>query len=232
MKKEYTYVVAGSKPWNHRVFEEVIIKYPGIWQFVDSQEELIPESLEETNPKYIFFLHWSWHVPLEILNNYECVCFHMTDVPYGRGGSPLQNLIVRGHRRTKLTALRMSEDFDAGPVYLKEELCLEGNAEEIYIRACYLSAEIIRRIISEHPKPQPQVGESVIFKRRKPKESTIPELSTLQALYDFIRMLDAQGYPRAYLEHAGFCYEFKRAAYYDGKIVADVVITPRKGKNT
>ncbi len=26
---------------------------------------------------------------------FECVCFHMTDVPYGRGGSPLQNLIIR-----------------------------------------------------------------------------------------------------------------------------------------
>jgi len=55
----------------------------------------------------------------------------MTYMPYGRGGSPLQNLIVRGYRHTKLTALRMVEEFDAGPVYLKEDLCLEGNAEEI-----------------------------------------------------------------------------------------------------
>lgn len=232
MRNNFTYVVAGSKPWNRKVFEEVICKYPGAWRFVESQEELTPESMLRTNPKYIFFLHWSWKVPIEIINNYECVCFHMTDVPYGRGGSPLQNLIVLGHRRTKLTALRMTEDFDAGPVYLKEDLCLEGNAEEIYIRACNLSAEMINRITLEHPKPQPQTGESVIFKRRKPQESRIPELPSLRALYDFIRMLDAEGYPRAFLEHAGFCYEFKRAAYYDGKIVADVVVTPRKGKNT
>jgi methionyl-tRNA formyltransferase len=231
MKKQSTYVVAGSKPWNRRIFEEVICKNPGIWRFVNSRKELTAESLGEIKPKYVFFLHWSWHVPSEIIKNYECVCFHMTDVPYGRGGSPLQNLILRGHRATKLTALRMSEDFDAGPIYLKEELSLEGNAEEIYIRACYLSAEMIQRIISEDPKPQPQVGEPVIFKRRKPEESTIPELPTLQALYDFIRMLDSHGYPRASLEHAGFHYEFKRAAYYDGKIIADVVITPRKGKN-
>jgi len=155
----------------------------------------------------------------------------MTDVPFGRGGSPLQNLIVRGHRRTKLTALRMVEDFDAGPVYFKEELCLEGNAEEIYIRASYLSAEMIHRIILEHPKPQPQTGESVIFKRREPQESRIPELPSLQGLYDFIRMLDAEGYPRAFIKHSGFCYEFTRAAYYDGKIVADVTITPMDEEN-
>ena len=71
---------------------------------------------------------------------------------------PLQNLILKGHRRTKVTALRMIEDFDAGPVYKQEELSLEGNAEEVYIRASYLSAEMIKRIIEEHPQPTPQVG--------------------------------------------------------------------------
>jgi methionyl-tRNA formyltransferase len=231
MKNKNSYVVVGSKPWNLRIFEEVISKYPGKWLYVGSRKELTPESMGKINPSYIFFLHWSWKVPLEIIENYECVCFHMTDVPYGRGGSPLQNLIVRGHRSSKLTALRMVEDFDAGPVYFKKDLSLEGNAEEIYIRASYLSAEMIHRIVTEQPLPQPQMGEAVIFKRRTPRESRIPELPTIQALYDFIRMLDAEGYPRAFVEHSGFCYEFSRPAYYDGKIIADVVITPKKGKN-
>jgi methionyl-tRNA formyltransferase len=226
------YVVAGAKPWNRRVFDEVIAGYPGTWHFVSQPDELSPEKVSSLAPRYIFFLHWSWRVPLEIVNNYECVCFHMTDVPYGRGGSPLQNLIVRGHRHTKLTALRMAEDFDAGPVYLKEDLCLEGNAEEVYIRASYLSAQMIRHIIEEQPVPQPQVGEAVIFKRRKPHESRIPELPSLQALHDFIRMLDAEGYPWAFLEHAGFRYEFSRAALYDGRIIADVKITPVEGKDS
>jgi methionyl-tRNA formyltransferase len=103
---------------------------------------------------------------------------------------------------------------------------LEGNAEEIYIRASYLSAQMIRRIIEGQPVPQPQVGAPVIFKRRKPHESRIPELPSLQALHDFIRMLDAEGYPQAFLEYAGFRYEFSRAGLYDGRILADVKITP------
>lgn len=32
--------------------------------------------------------------------------FHMTNFPYGRGGSPLQNLMKRGHHTTTITALR------------------------------------------------------------------------------------------------------------------------------
>ena len=65
----------------------------------------------------------------------------MTDVPYGRGGSPLQNLILAGHTETKLTALRMVNEMDGGPVYVKMPLKLEGAAQEIYIKAGELSIQ-------------------------------------------------------------------------------------------
>jgi methionyl-tRNA formyltransferase len=226
-----TYWVAGTKSWNRRVFEEKIAHFPGTWHFASSPDELTLEHIQRLPPRYIFFLHWSHRVPDELLNRYECVCFHMTDVPYGRGGSPLQNLIIRGHRETKLTALRMVADFDAGPVYFKERLSLEGSAEEIYIRATHLSAHMIERIVQEHPEPTPQSGETTIFKRRTPRESEIPHVDSLQQLHDFIRMLDAEGYPNAYLDHAGFRFEFRRAVQYDGRIIADVVITQLANKN-
>lgn len=224
MSTNTRYIVAGSKPWSRQVFDDVIAKYPGIWEFIDSPDELTSERINTTVPRFIFFLHWSWKVPSEIIHDYECICFHMTDVPYGRGGSPLQNLIVRGHRRTKMAALRMVEEFDAGPVYLKEDLCLEGAAEEIYVRGSKLSALMIRRIIEEQPMPQPQTGEPTFFKRRKPGESRIPELPSSEALYDFIRMLDAEGYPHAFLEYAGFRYEFTRAVLHGQEIVATVSV--------
>ena len=219
------FVVAGCKSWNQRIFDEVISNYPGTWKYVSNPAQL-NEVVNDKYPRYIFFLHWSLIVPNEIIQKYECVCFHMADVPFGRGGSPLQNLIVRGHRQTKLTALRMERGLDAGPVYMKRDLSLEGNAEEIYIRATYLSAEMIKEIIQNEPSPVPQEGEAVTFKRRTPDQSKIPKLDSLTKLYDFIRMLDAEGYPCAYLEYEGYRYEFRRVALYDGKIVADVTISP------
>jgi methionyl-tRNA formyltransferase len=128
---ETHYIVAGNTPWSRRVFDEIISRYPGVWHFASEPDELTPGRIASLNPRYIFFLHWSDKVPVEIFNTYECICFHMTEVPYGRRGSPLQNLILKGHRRTKVTALRMIEDFDAGPVYKQEELSLEVNTEEI-----------------------------------------------------------------------------------------------------
>ncbi len=224
--KEQTYIVAGCRPWNRRIYCEVIKDMPGKWAFAGNKEELNSALLEFPDPRYIFFLHWNWIVPQSLLTKHDCVCFHMADVPYARGGSPLQNLIVRDHRHTKLTALQMVQELDAGPVYQKRDLCIEGNAEEIFIRATYLSAEMIQFIIENEPTPEPQTGIPVEFSRRKPFESEVPELPSLLKLYDFIRMLDAKGYPAAFLQHAGFRYEFNRACLYDGRIVADVTITP------
>ena len=219
-----TYVVAGCKPWNLRVYEESIRKFPGEWHYIGDPKEFTLERVQTLAPRYIFFLHWSWKVPEEILERFECVCFHMTDLPYGRGGSPLQNLIVRGHKETQLTALRMSREFDAGPVYFKEPLSLAGTAEEILVRAGHLSANMIQQMIEKELKPTPQQGEAVVFKRRKPEESEIRNPASLEELYDFIRMLDAEGYPRAFLDCGGFRFEFDRAVLYDGRIVADVRI--------
>lgn len=228
---EKTYLVLGCKPWNRRMFDEIMRPLPGRWHYIGAREELDLAHVNEFSPRYIFFLHWSWKVPDEIIEQFECVCFHMTDVPYGRGGSPLQNLIARGHRETKLTALRMSGEFDAGPVYMKEALSLAGGAEEIYLRAARLSAAMIQRMILDEPAPVPQRGKPVIFKRRKPEESEIRDQDSLERLFDHIRMLDAEGYPRAFLEHSGFRFEFSRPALYDGRIVTDVKITRAESMN-
>jgi methionyl-tRNA formyltransferase len=219
------YLVLGCKAWNRRIFDEMLQQLPGRWHYVGSPAEFSSGLVDEISPRYIFFLHWSWKVPDDIVGHYECVCFHMTDVPYGRGGSPLQNLIVSGHRQTRLTALRMSREFDAGPVYMKQPLSLEGGAEEIYWRSARLSAEMIQRIIQREPKPVEQRGTVVNFKRRKPEESEVGAAASLEDLHDFIRMLDAEGYPRAFLKQAGFRFELSRPALYDGRIIADVKIT-------
>ena len=227
-----TYLVLGCKPWNRRLFDEVLRPLPGRWHYIDSPADLTLDLVGELTPRYIFFLHWSWKVPDELVDGYECVCFHMTNVPFGRGGSPLQNLIVRGLRETKLTALRMSWDFDSGPVYMKEPLSLEGGAEEIYLRAGRLSAEMIQTMIRREPKPVPQRGKPVNFKRRKMEDSEVGSPASLEELHDFIRMLDAEGYPRAFLHHSGFRFEFSRPALYDGRIVADVTIRRSNSKET
>lgn len=203
------YIVATIKDWNLSAFDRFHRSLPGRWQLVTS-----PGALEDLldlgyNPRYIFFPHWSWKVPGKIFDEYECVCFHCADVPYGRGGSPVQNLIERGHHETKLTALRMVEELDAGPVYLKKPFPLEGNAQEIFERMSSEIYQLIREIVANEPVPVEQQGESVVFSRRTPSQSALPSKGSIAKLFDHIRMLDADSYPRAFLDHGEFRLTFR-----------------------
>lgn len=228
--KNDIYIVATIKPWNIKVYNEIINHYTGEWHLITEPSELTVEKIKLINPKFVFFPHWSHIVPNEILNITTCVCFHEADLPYGRGGSPLQNLISLGHRETVVTALKMSEELDAGPIYLKRPISLEGLAEEIFLRTAYVVAEMIKVIITENPIPFEQVGKPTLFKRRKPSESIIPEdKDNLIELYDHIRMLDAEGYPKAFLESGGFRFEISRPALKTSEILADVRITKIEG---
>lgn len=169
-------------------------------------------------------------MPRSVWAEKECVCFHMTNVPYGRGGSPLQNLILRGHKNTKIAALRMVGEMDAGPVYMKRNLSLRGRAEDIYQRAGWICASMIRQIVKRQPKPLPQKGAVVKFKRRKPSESRLPKMGTLSRWNDWIRMLDAETYPRAFLEYGDFRFELHSGIYKKNRLEAKVVITQGANK--
>jgi methionyl-tRNA formyltransferase len=192
---------------------------------IESKSELTIERLQALRPRMIFFPHWSYIIPAEIFEQFECVIFHMTDVPFGRGGSPLQNLISRGIYETKISALRCVKELDAGPVYMKRPLSLYGTAEEIYIRAAQQIELMIGEIIQEEPIAQAQTGTITAFQRRKPNDSNIIQLETLEQVFDYIRMLDANGYPHAFIETEHLRFEFSRASIQPNEILADVRIT-------
>lgn len=195
------------------------------WIYISDNNDLSLENLDKWNPRYVFFPHWSYIISSKIYCKYECVVFHMTDLPYGRGGSPLQNLIVRGHTETKISALRVSKGIDTGDIYLKEKLLLNGKARDIFIRASNLIGDIIKNIIDNQITPTPQQGEVVRFERRKPNQSDIKSLSSLSLVYDYIRMLDAPGYPKAFLETEYFKFEFTNADISNpDEIIANVRI--------
>ena len=62
------------------------------------------------------------------------------------------------------------------------------------------------------------------FKRRKPEESNIENLKTLDQIYDYIRMLDGEGYPKAFIETEHFKVEFSRTSLKQDGIIADAKI--------
>jgi len=226
--KRKTIVVATPHHRNDELVANLGIRLAGSSVIrITTRETLSVDCLKKVAPEIIFFPHWSWIIPAEIYENFECVIFHMTDLPYGRGGSPLQNLIIRGHKETKVSAIRCVAGIDAGPVYMKESLSLGGTAEDILLRASSLMEEMIVKMVENPSVPIPQVGEVVEFKRRSPEDGDIAALENLHQVYDYIRMLDAEGYPHAFVLTPHMQLDFTQARLKGDFLEAKVKIRRR-----
>lgn len=222
------YVIVEGRPWCKNLTKNLKTKLNHEFFVIRDKKDLNIKYINEINPRFIFFAHWSNIIPKSIHEDFECVIFHMTDLPYGRGGSPLQNLIVRGHKKTMLSAIKCSTIIDAGPIYLKKPLSLNGAAKEIYARASNLTEQMIDYIIINEPNPKPQIGEVVSFKRRKKEDGNINQCKNLDEFYNYIRMLDAEGYPRSFLNFGNFLIKFADADLNSDILTATVEISQKK----
>ena len=225
-KQKKTIVVLSEQIWNKDIVSNLSKTKKNInWILIDKKEQFKLDYLKSIRPDVIFIPHWSYIIPKDIYEKFECIVFHMTDLPFGRGGSPLQNLISRGIYSTKISALKVEKGIDTGDIFLKENLELKGSATEIFRRADYIIQKMIISILENKNKPVPQKGKVTIFKRRTPKQSDIINLETLQKVYDQIRMLDADGYPKAYLENKFLKFEFNDANFKNkNEVIATVKI--------
>ena len=217
-------LLLSNRPWNSVLADRLRRQLNRPVAIISEPAKLTPEAAAAIDPQWVFVPHWSHLIPESIWGSWPTVIFHMTDLPYGRGGSPLQNLIQRGHSSTMLTALRCGAGLDTGDVYVKQPLSLHGSAEEIFLRA----VGVIEQIVREEPAATPQQGEPVLFIRRTPAHSNLascPE-GDLGSWYDQIRMLDADGYPQAFIEEHGMRLEFRRVSQRSDGLHADVRIVP------
>lgn len=210
MKK--THFIVSEKKWHKEMFDELKREIKDSdWFLINKKEKFNKTFLEKFNVGKIFIPHWSSIIQGNIYNNYECIVFHMTDLPYGRGGSPLQNLILRGYKKTKICAIKVNKGIDTGPIYLKKNLSLDGTANDIFLRGAKIIREMISIILKRSITPYAQKGEPTNFKRRKPEESNIIDLNEISQIFDYIRMLDCDGYPKAFIENENIRFEFTNA---------------------
>ena len=218
------FVIATTSSWFSE--EDLSDKFCDVsWRFITSNKELTHQQISEIQPEKIFFMHWNHRIPQQIFDEWECIVFHTAPLPIGRGGTPIQNLIERGFTHAPLNALRVTGELDAGPIYGSREIELGGSLTEIFERIRLAAAELVEFIIGENPIPSEQVGVPLVFRRRPPEDSEISGGESLEELYDKIRMVDYEGYPRAFFHLGGYKLTFSDAVFSGESLSANVVIT-------
>ena len=223
LTKSKVFFIVGIGEWNKKIFlsESKNNKYI----FINSKSELV-NKLKKYNPSIIFFIHWHWKISKSFLKSYQCIGFHMTKLPYGRGGSPLQNLILRNKKSTFLSVFKITDKMDSGPILLQKKMSLNGNAEDIYRRVTINALSIIKSkfIIGKKLLFKNQKGKIINFKRRNPEQSEIKNIKNIKNLHDFIRMLDAPNYPRAFIIKNKFKISFSNSEIKNNTIQSKVMI--------
>ncbi|WP_316863027.1 methionyl-tRNA formyltransferase [uncultured Cohaesibacter sp.] len=214
-------VIASSKDWFEKAEKSAEFDQLDV-HWIHNKHDLTIERLEDLQPRYIFFPHWNWIIPEEIYQPYECIVFHTAPLPYGRGGSPIQNLILRGFTSSPVCALRVTGILDGGPIYDRREVSLDGTIEAIFSRIATCVEDLIVSICRDEPLPEPQSGDIVEFSRRVPADSALSQDLSRSDLYDRIRMVDGAGYPKAFIQFGDYRLELSEADFSQGTLSAKV----------
>lgn len=203
-------VLCGYRQWAIDTFKE-IQNHPriNVKHIVLSKEHFIEtfRSICPNDVDIVILLGWSWYVNTDILTNFKCVGIHPSDLPSFRGGSPIQNQIIRGISKTKASLMSLSDRMDEGDVWLKKDLDLTGDSiEEIFANLVECSTLLLNEFFDNYSEISPEkqvIANGSYFKRRLPDDSKLLPSDFVERspkeLYNFIRCL-TDPYPNAYLE--------------------------------
>ncbi len=220
-------LIACSKNWfiENKFVKKFLKQNKRKFLVISKKKDLNLTNLNKIKPKIIFFPHWSYIVSKKIINKYRCICFHTAPLPYGRGGSPIQNLILKKIKKTPVCALKMTEKIDSGPIYLKETINLSGNLDLIFEKISFVILKMIKKLIKKSINPKKQRGMPHTFKRIKESVSQIKKIDNIESFYDRIRMVDAKDYPRSYIKIQNFKITFSNSKIKKNQIFCDACIS-------
>ena len=121
------YLIITKKIWNKES-----VKYRKLKSKILNKLEF--NLIEKLKPDRIYLIHWSKIIDERIFKRYDCIQFHCSNLPKFKGGSPVQNQIINGINKTKLTGFKVVKKIDSGDICFTRNINLNGNAEEIYKR--------------------------------------------------------------------------------------------------
>ncbi|MBC7388419.1 MAG: methionyl-tRNA formyltransferase [Opitutaceae bacterium] len=145
------------------------------------------------------------------LNEYNLVV-HASDLPQGRGWSPMSWQIVEGKNEIILTLFEAVEKVDAGKIYLKEKVVFDGTEllDELQHKMSLQIMNLIKKFCTTYPNIEgyPQTGESSYYPRRQKEDSCLDIHKTIDEQFNNLRICDNEQYP-AFFHKNGIKYTLK-----------------------
>jgi UDP-2,4-diacetamido-2,4,6-trideoxy-beta-L-altropyranose hydrolase len=169
--------------------------------------KLLPES------QICFYLGYSSIVSLPLRARHcNNLVVHESDLPYGRGWSPLTWQVLQGAYKIVVTLFEAVDALDAGVIYSQTVINLRGDelVGDLRLQQARATFLLCTEFIAGYPGilnlARQQKGTPSYFPRRKPADSRIDLDLPLRDQFNLLRVCDNIRYP-AWFEHAGTCYK-------------------------
>ena len=134
---------------------------------------------------------------------------HASDLPKGRGWSPVVWGVLQGEKTITVSLIEAAEPVDSGRIYAKFRSRLKKTdlSDNINGRLAKLIVRCLNLVASNpSAKPQPQQGESTTYRRRRPDDSRVDPNQSIASQFDLLRVCDGERFP-AFFELHGQRFE-------------------------
>lgn len=144
--------------------------------------------------------------------NKHNIVVHSSDLPRGKGWSPLSWQILEGKNEIVNTLFEAADQVDAGEIYLQNTIDFEGH--ELLPELHAAQGESINRLILQFVDAYPsvrgraQTGEETFYPKRSAKDSELDPEKTIAEQFHLLRVVDNEKYP-AFFHHRGKKYVLK-----------------------
>ncbi|MGA2331274.1 MAG: formyltransferase family protein [Syntrophales bacterium] len=206
----------------------ILVDNPDSWILPYAKQ--IQEALAELH--YVKLCLSSWDIPEgdilfllgctsmvrgEILKrNKNNLVVHESDLPSGRGWSPVAWQVLEGKSLIPIVLFEATEEMDAGPIYLQDFMALDGSEllGEIRRKQAEKTAELVRRFVELWPEIQGkrQIGDPTYYARRRSIDDALDPRKSIIENFNHLRIVDNEKYP-AWFEHLGRKYKIKIYSY-------------------
>lgn len=153
-----------------------------------------------------------------LLKNTSNIVCHPSDLPKGKGFSPIAWEILDGSNEITFTLFEANEGVDDGDIYYKETVSLKGDELNDDLRKIQAATtfKLIYKYISRFPenKSYSQKGSETFYSKRTPQDSELDINKTIDDQFNLLRIVDNERYPAFFIKN-GQKFKFKIEKFND-----------------
>ena len=158
----------------------------------------------------VFVLGYTKIISAKVISECDHIfVIHESDLPSGRGFSPLQWQILQGKNRIKVCLLKVANGVDTGDIIEHTEIFLDGTELHADLREKQARAtiELIGRFLAKFPEYQTyqQVGCPTYYRKREIADSELDVDKTIREQFNLLRICNNKDWP-AFFEINGEKY--------------------------